>query len=218
MSEQGLWRMRVVYSVGDAVKYISHLDLLRAWERALRRAGVPLAYSHGYNPHPRVVIAMPLPVGCTGEHEVIDLYLYAPVAPAALLRALEPAMPPGIVARRAEEAALGAPALPSVISHALYEVTLADVRAEDARHAADVLVQRGACEVTFRRKTFDLRPLIGALDVVEGGEAVVLRAKLLRLASGRIGRPDVLLEALGLAAQARRVHRAEIAFGMAQDG
>ena len=59
MSEHAqVHRMRIRFSVGETIKYISHLDLLRAWERILRRAGVPLAYSKGFNPHPRIVIAM----------------------------------------------------------------------------------------------------------------------------------------------------------------
>ena len=214
MSDHALQRTRIVYSVGEEIKYISHLDLLRAWERTLRRAGVPLAYSQGFNPHPRIVIGMPLPVGCTGEGEEVDVYLDAPLAPAALMDALAPVMPPGLAVKRAQVVDLAEPALPNEIVHAEYRITLADIGVGDVRDRALAFMERDHCEVTFRRKTFDLRPLVGALDVVEEGKAVLLSARLRRLASGRIGRPDVLLEALDLAPHARRVHRAQIAFGL----
>ena len=212
MSEGQLQRMRIVYAVGEAVKYISHLDLLRAWERILRRAGLPLAYSHGFNPHPRLVIAMPLPVGCTGAHEVIDAYMYEALKPAALLEALDGQMPPGLAAVAAAEVELRGPAMPSVIAHAVYRIALQGVAYEEVGARARALLARERVEVTFRRKTFDLRPLVGRLEVEAGEGEVALEAVLLRLPSGRIGRPDVLLEALGLAAYARRVHRARIGF------
>jgi radical SAM-linked protein len=212
VNERTLQRMRVVFAVGESIKYISHLDLLRAWERALRRARVPLAYSQGFNPHPRIVIAMPLPVGCTAESEAIDVYLEEPITAGALLEALAPVMPPGLRAQSAQEVALKGPALPSVILHAVYHIELAGVALRTVRERVETFLQRDACEVTFRRKTFDLLPLVGALDVAEDEDAVVLTAVLVRLASGRIGRPDVLLDALGLAAHARRVRRTQIAY------
>jgi hypothetical protein len=67
-------------------------------------------------------------------------------------------------------------------------------------------------EVAFRKKQFNLRALIGALTVRQGCEGTVLEATLLRNERGRIGRPDVLLEALELSAHARSVHRTEIVF------
>ena len=216
MNEDRLQRMRIVYSVGEAVKYISHLDLLRAWERILRRAEVPLAYSHGYNPHPRLVIAMPLPVGCTGAQEVVDAYLYEPMTPAALLEALDGQTPEGIAVVAAREVGLGGPALPSVIEHAVYRIALDGVREADVERRTAELMGHQRLEVTFRRKTYDLRPLVGSLHVAEEGGEVVLEAELLRLPSGRIGRPDVLLEVLGLLAHARCICRARIAFDVPQ--
>jgi radical SAM-linked protein len=212
MSEDQLQRIRIVYAVGEAVKYISHLDLLRAWERILRRAEVPLAYSHGFNPHPRLVIAMPLPVGCTGAHEVIDAYLDGPMTATALMEALDGQMPEGIAAIAAHEVDLRGPALPSVVQHAVYRMALEGVAYAQVAARAQDLMARERAQVTFRRKTFDLRPLVGRMEVgIEDGE-VVLEAVLLRLPSGQIGRPDVLLEALGLAEHARRIHRAQIGF------
>jgi radical SAM-linked protein len=74
-------RLRVKFSRGDEIKFISNLDLMRLWQRALRRAGMPLAYSEGFNPHPRISLAAPLPLGVTGEAELMDIVLSRPVSP-----------------------------------------------------------------------------------------------------------------------------------------
>ena len=55
------------YSRGEEVKYISHLDFVRMFHRAVRRAGLPMSYSHGFNPHPVMTVAMPLSVGVTSD-------------------------------------------------------------------------------------------------------------------------------------------------------
>ena len=57
------------------MRFTGHLDLHRAWERTFRRAGLPLAYSQGFNPHPRLNLASALPLGFTSEGEVIDVWL-----------------------------------------------------------------------------------------------------------------------------------------------
>ncbi|MGH2634098.1 MAG: TIGR03936 family radical SAM-associated protein, partial [Tepidiformaceae bacterium] len=65
-------RFRVWFRKGERVRYISHLDVLRAWERAIRRTGLPLSYSQGFTPHPKIAFASPLPLGFIGECEVMD--------------------------------------------------------------------------------------------------------------------------------------------------
>jgi radical SAM-linked protein len=202
--------MRVVFREDDPVKYISHLDLLRAWERILRRAGLPLAYSLGYNPHPRITIAMPLPVGCTGEREMLDVVLYEACSPGALLDALAPALPVGISVVEAYPVPLKDPPLPTLVSHVLYRIRLEGIAVEAVEQCARELMSREMLSVTFRRKTFDMRALVGALAVHEEQAGPVLVATLLRSQAGRLGRPDVLLDALGLSAHARRVHREQI--------
>ena len=105
-------RVRIVFRKGEVVKYISNLDLLRAWERILRRARLPLAYTHGFSPHPRITIAMPLAVGCSGENEVLDVLLDrededAPDLAGRVQKALEPAMPPeGALSRSATDGSI----------------------------------------------------------------------------------------------------------------
>jgi len=66
-------RLRIKFSRGEEIKYISHLDLMRCWERALKRADVPLMYSEGFSPHPRISLAAPLALGVTSEAELMDI-------------------------------------------------------------------------------------------------------------------------------------------------
>jgi radical SAM-linked protein len=220
VSERALDRTRITFRKGEPLKYISHLDLLRAWERILRRAGVPLAYSQGFSPHPRITIAMPLPVGCTGGREEVDVLTTEPLCGEEMIALLEPALPTGIKVVSAAPVPLRAPARPALIRRADYEVALAGVSTAEVARRVEDLLTRDAVEVTFRRKTYDLRPLIASLRVRPAGEATtvggtttVVDMALLRDAGGRIGRPDVVLEALGLSAYARRIHRTRIVFG-----
>jgi radical SAM-linked protein len=214
VSEPAVSRMRIVFGVGEPVKYVSHLDLLRAWERILRRAGVPLAYSQGFNPHPRMVIAMPLPVGCTGGREVVDVYLDEPLGSQDLMAMLEPVVPVGISAVSAEAVPLDGAALPSRIIHAVYDVKLTGIPQSEVERRVGDLLRHEALMVEFRRKRFDLRPLVGALAVRGTQDVMMVEATLLRDAVGRIGRPDVLLAALELQDYAQEVHRVRIAFDL----
>lgn len=213
MSELVPCRIQITFRKEEPLQYISHLDLLRAWERILRRAELPLAYSAGFNPHPKITIAMPLPVGCTGDRELVDVVLEEPRSVDEIAASLEPVLPEGISLVGIEQVPLKATALPALIREATYEVTLSGVRAPEVEQLVAELMDRDTLKVEFRRKRFDLRPLIGSLLLKKGpGGEMVLEATLLRDEKGRIGRPDVLLEALGLDEYARRIRRTQIVF------
>lgn len=213
MSEgRTLYRMRLVFSRGEAIKYVGHLDLMRAWERIFRRAGVPLAYSQGFNPHPRLTLAMPLPVGCTGEREELDLWLTEPLSPEALQARLAAALPPGLDVIGIEAVDLRAPARPACIRRADYRVMVEGVPVEHVHRAVDELLACQTVEVDRRGKGYDLRPLIDTIKVDGQNEGVVLEMSLLCDDSGRIGRPDAVIEALGLAEHVRAMHRVRIWF------
>ncbi|MGI6735884.1 MAG: TIGR03936 family radical SAM-associated protein [Anaerovoracaceae bacterium] len=78
------------------IKYTSHLDLMRLFRRAFKRAGVDLVYSHGFNPHPRMSAALPLPLGCTSICEWIDFKTHAEYEPDTIRERLQAVMPEGI--------------------------------------------------------------------------------------------------------------------------
>ena len=104
-------RLRVTFGRGDVLRYITHLDLMRSWERALKRAGLPLAYSEGFTRHPQIALAAPLPVGATAEGELMDIFLAEPLAPAEFRTRLAVQTPPGLTIEAVEEVPLAWPSL-----------------------------------------------------------------------------------------------------------
>ncbi len=156
--------------VGE-LRYLSHLELMRALQRALRRAGVPLAYTQGFNPQPRVSVAQALAVGVEGLRELGELELTARVEPAELLSRWNAHLPPELKILRTWEAPLHGPSLSAGVRGAAYQVrllpngwdpiTLAGLGTAGA--CADFLA-RGPIPVEVSKKgqtvTLDARPFV----------------------------------------------------------
>ena len=105
------------------MRFTSHLDLHRAWERTFRRASLPLAYTQGFNPRPRINLASALPLGFTSQYEVTDVWLEERLSIDSITRALGIALPPGLEISNAVEVELRAPALQSQLNSAEYTIT-----------------------------------------------------------------------------------------------
>ncbi|HHW30249.1 MAG TPA: DUF2344 domain-containing protein [Clostridiaceae bacterium] len=88
--------IRVKFTRGDEVKYISHLDMMKAFERALRRSGLPISYSQGFNPHPKMVFGLPLSVGVTSEAEYADFELEEIIETREFMERLNSQLPSGL--------------------------------------------------------------------------------------------------------------------------
>ncbi len=117
-------RLRFGFARKHALKYISHLDMVRLFHRALRRSGLPLAYSRGFNPHPRFNLALPLPLAATAAEEFGEVYFEEKVEPEQLVTMLGSQLPEGLELNKAVVADLKAPALPSLVGAALYRASL----------------------------------------------------------------------------------------------
>ena len=89
-------RLRVRYAKRGRLRFTSHRDFSRAFERAIVRARVPMAYSSGFNPHPRISYAGASPTGAASEAEYLEIGLAREVDPAEVLAALDEALPPGL--------------------------------------------------------------------------------------------------------------------------
>ncbi len=206
-------RLRITFSKGENLRYISHLDLSRIWERALRRAGIPVAYSKGYHPHPKMVFAAALPLGCTGEVEVIDIVLSQPMPPRRVLRGLARRMPEGLVAIDATPVYDRAPALPVLLHGADYESVIeTDGPIDEITGQCQALLARETVPRVYRDKAYDLRPLIDDLEVLKvNAQHLLLR---MQLAAGErgTGRPDEVLGELGLANLPHSCHRRRLRF------
>jgi radical SAM-linked protein len=204
MTHPDRYRLRITFARGEALKYISHLDLARAWERAIRRAGVPLAYSQGFNPRPKMAFAAALPVGYTSAAEVVDVFLDAPLSLLDLAHRLAETLPPGLRVVSIEDVEPGLPALQSQVRAAEYLVNVAwegDRADLEARVAALLSASTLPRERVRKgqRRSYDLRPLVEDLKLEkEDAEGHRLWMRL-RHGTGGTARPEDVLGALGLA-------------------
>jgi radical SAM-linked protein len=201
-------RLRVTFSKSGLLIYTSHLDLARIWERSLRRGRVPLAYSQGFNPRPKLQLAAALPLGHTGAAELLDAWLERPMPVEAFSKALVPALPDGLAVSRVRQIVVEGPALPTQVVSAEYSAAVegSGMGNEIKAHIGQVLA---ADELSheWRGKPYDLRPLIEGLWVErEGGGKVVLGMRL-AARPGATARPEAVLEALGMRQTFARYHR-----------
>lgn len=218
MSPKTRQRLRITFAKGEPIKYISHLDLMRTWERALRRAQVPLAYSEGFNPRPKISIASALPVGFTGRAEVMDIVLSRHTSPYNLTKRLKPYLTPGLEILSVEEVYLSLPSLQSQMRYAEYRVI---VESEETLAEMEKRVERMLAAQSLPRQRerkgkaieYNLRPLIDDLWL-EGreGAAWVLGMRL-QSDSQATGRPDEVLEVMGLGDVPRSIERTRCVFG-----
>ena len=202
-------RLRATFARGDRLRYITHLDLMRAWERALKRAGLPLAYSEGFTRHPQIALAAPLPVGATGEGELMDVYLEEAVDPAEFAARLAGETPPGLEVRHVDEVPLAWPSLQSLVREWAWRALLPPATdAGAARQVVTAFLARDSCPWEQQRekevRRYDLRALVLALAVEETAEGPALLARFKAEAGGR---PEQLAAALGYDPRLIRIHR-----------
>ena len=205
-------RIRLTFSKTEAMRYTGHLDLHRTWERTLRRACLPLAYSQGFHPHPRLNLACALPLGFTSQCEVLDAWLETDLPLAEIATSLNPALPPGLLIQDIAEVDGRGPALQTQVQSADFIITLLDAPADlDERlvgllSAAQILRQR-------RGKPYDLRPLIEKLEHLPtpAGAQQQLSTRL-AAREAATGRPEELLAALDIPFEKTRVHRTSLVF------
>ncbi len=211
-------RLRIKFSRGEEVKFISHLDIMRFWHRAFRRAEIPLAYSQGFTPHPKIAMAAPLPVGVTSEAELMDIVLRIWMPPQSLLMLASKQLPPGFNILDVQEIIMDAPSLQSIVSHAEYRLTAKTGRGKEeiANSIASLL---SAQKIPWQRvretgtKNLDLRPLIESLRLVDcHASTCTLEMKLKCGASGS-GRAEEVASALGLTEFPESIHRTALFFG-----
>lgn len=107
------------------MKYITHLDMMRFWERALRRAGLPVAYSEGFSPHPQIAMAAPLAVGTTGDAELMDVFMSEAIPPRRVIADVTAQLPAGVTVRSVVEVGMTLPAMQADVRFAEYEVDIA---------------------------------------------------------------------------------------------
>jgi radical SAM-linked protein len=207
-------RLRVTFCRGEEVKYITHLDLMRFWERALRRAGVPLAYSEGHTPRPRLSLAAPLAVGVTSSAELMDIFLARRVTPADFVRSVNAQLVEGIEVLEISEVGLGLPSLQSEVRWARYRVegqfdgSPEDVRSFVGRFlAAESIPWEHMRDKEVRK--YDIRALVRDLWADDAPQGSYSLGMVLRCDNTATGRPEQVVAALGLP-EPVLIHRQEL--------
>lgn len=204
-------RLRIRFGKHGPLRFVGHLDLSKTWERVLRRAEIPLEYSQGFNPRPRMQFAAALPVGATSESEYLDIWLTQRL-PGSLrddwVPKLQACSPSGLVVYTLAEVPIGQAALPTLVTESEYVVTLLDdsIGPDELRARAKQLLSQAEILRVRNQKTYDLRPLIVDLSLDGAGNLI---ARLVTGDRGN-GRADELLDALGLDMAQARIHRRKL--------
>lgn len=201
-----LARMRIYYARGAELRYVGNLDMQQAWERTLRRARLPVAFSQGFNPRPRFHMAAALPLGFTSRCELLDVWFSEPVDAKELAERIRQAAPPGLEIQQVETVDLREPALQGRVTAAVYRALLRETPVGfDLPAAVGALLQAQSLPREWRKKAYDLRPLIYSIKAEGQTLEMHLSAR-----EGATGRPEEVLAALGLDPTTARVERVQL--------
>ena len=157
----------IEFTKADSVKYVSHLDMVRLFGRAMRRAGLEISFSQGFNPHPIMNFAHPLGVGISSGCELIEIGFEGDIASEEILKKLAPVMPDGFELKNAK---------PSEKKSPFSGLKFARYRIETEGDTPDIsrLMAMSAIVTEKRTKSgvkeTDIRPMIVSAELVETGE------------------------------------------------
>ncbi|MGI6658475.1 MAG: TIGR03936 family radical SAM-associated protein [Dethiobacteraceae bacterium] len=190
-------RIWIKFAKDQPLQFLSHLDLLRLWQRALRRACLPVQYSQGFNPHPKISFAAALPVGVTSEAEYTDIHFAQKITDVEIDK-LQSVLPQGLQIKGWRPVPAAAKTLMAMVGAQRWQVTIESAAAvqtslEQLLQAAELPVQRQRKKGV---KTINLRPYIYRLEIAAADSLEML------LAAGNAGsaKPREVLELLGLQA------------------
>ena len=206
-------RLRIRFSRGEEVRFISHLDIMRLWQRALHRAGMPLAYSEGFSPHPRISMAAPLPIGVTSEAELMDVFVTKWVSPHFFTTAVSQQLPPGIEILQVYPIA---PTLPSLQSQVRYVEYVVEVETEEKDIESKLASLLSVKHLPWQHqrdtgpRSYDLRALIDDLWLINYHHPFCAIGMRLRCDSSGSGRPEQVTAALGFTSNPRSMHRTKL--------
>jgi len=189
-------RILLIFSKTGNIRFIGHLDLLKTFQRAIKRANLPAAYSEGFNPHQKLGFALPLALGMEGRNEAAELDLAEPMAAVDVAAKLNAALPKGLLIHNARVMGADEKSPAALVTAACYEMTAAG--AADLNQKANGLLARESAIVQKKTKSgvkdADIRSDIFSLRVSDGVLTAVLSA------GGQRGlKPELLAGALNAA-------------------
>ncbi len=196
--------IRIKFTRGEEVRYISHLDLMKTFERALRRSRIPIAYSQGFNPHPQMVFGLPLSVGVTSETEYADFELANPLEPEELVERLNKELPAGLKIITAKYKHTRDNIMASVVraSYDIMAITEPGMEINDYQKKVNEFLEKQSIIVKRQGKNgireVDIRPMIHSLTVKEGSreENMLWFSMLVSAGSAANLKPELLISTL----------------------
>ena len=204
-------RFRIHYHKLDAIKYTSNLDLYKVWERSCRRASLPLVYSQGFHPQPKINLACPLPLGITSVVEIVDIWLGDLFDQKVFREMLEKAVPPGIKIQDIEIISTPEPAIQTTILAARYQVVYhGDIDPVRLAGQIELTMEQDEIFRLRRNRHYNLRPLILSLSLSQTEGGIEWIDMLLSASEGKTGRPDEVLLQLGLDPSLADITRVEL--------
>jgi len=210
-SPPDLPKVRLTVRKGERAAALSHLEFMTAIQRAVRRAGIPVRWSGGFHPAPRIGFGDALPLGVSSDAELIDLDLAAPQEPAAVMAELNRELPAGIAVLAAQAIDRRAPSAAAALATASYRVPLPEACQADlpARLAGFLAAESVVVERLKKGRplSVDLRPWVVGLEICS--EALWLTLKSgspLPVAAHLLGLPVEAVRALGVSKTAVTLH------------
>ncbi len=214
----GPQRLRLTYARDESLRFISHQDEFRMWERTIRRTQMPLAYKHGFNPQPHMQFAAPLGVGFSGSRELMDFRLERPLPEAEVTERLTRALVPGVRIVHLQTVGLQATPLQATLLGADYTLRVQTAGLPDGPRRVREFLERTAIWRTRQRKgreyRYNLRPVVHELSYAgptADGLHVALQLRV-QMLEGATGRPDEVLAELGLTDFPHLLHRDRLYF------
>ncbi len=205
-------RIRITFAKNGPLRYTGHLDLHKIWERTTRRADLPLSYSQGFHPQPKLQLAAALPLGFASRCEVLDMRLDEDLELDLLPARLQAALPAGIQILKVEPAEEFARPLQTLVASAEYEVTLREeVDLGGLTQRLSAVLEADSLPRVRRKKAYDLRPLIESLSILQEQPEVLLHMRL-AAREGATGRPEEVLDVLGIAFETTYIERTALHF------
>jgi radical SAM-linked protein len=195
------------------MRYIGHLDLHRLWERAMRRADLPLAYSQGFHPQPKISLAAALPLGFSSRGEVLDVRLNEEIPAGEISSRLKDNLPSDIKVTEVLPVDERLPALQTQVLSASYDVHLTEpIDGSELKRKVESVMMAESIVRERRGKSYDLRPLIEMMSVITQADGTAWLKMTLAAREGATGRPEEVLSALGIEPETARVERTRLIF------
>ena len=198
-------KLRIRYAKRGRLRFASHRDLARTLERALRRAQVPMAFSAGFSPHPKISYLGAAPTGAASEAEYVEIGVSIRCDPEALRLALDAALPPDVAVLECVEAGEGTGSLADRIDTSVWRVELPGVPLDALRPAVEAFLAADVVTVAKRTKNglrdIDARPAVTSASAAEEAGCAILHM-VVRQVTPAV-RPDDVLAALAAVADLR---------------